>query len=448
MHIETFVADALGDASHVLVHGGVAAVVDPQRDVRPYLAAAERAGARLAYVFETHVHNDYLSGGRELAALGAEVVAPAAANLEFPHRALSPGDVLHVGGVALAAFASPGHTYEHAAYLATPAGQSRPLAAFTGGSLLMGSAGRSDLLGPEHAAELARLQWQSAHALASALPGEAVLYPTHGAGSFCTAGGGVSDRFGALATEQDRNPALRLPTVQAFMEAHLAPAPTPGYYPYMAPINRRGPVVRGAVPRPPRLDADRLANPAGTVVLDIRGGREHAAGAVPGSLLIEFGPSMLAYVGWLVPFDAPIALVSADAPQAETATVDLFRIGYEHVVGYIAAPDIAADRLRGSGTVSAREVALAFGSGDRPVLDVRFRHEQEASPLPGALAAPIDELPHLAPSLPAAPVLVVCESGYRSATAASYLRRLGREATPLLGGGVSQVWPELRRVAS
>jgi rhodanese-related sulfurtransferase len=275
-----------------------------------------------------------------------------------------------------------------------------------------------------------------------------MLYPTHGAGSFCASSGGVTDRFGALSTEQERNAVLSLPTFEAFLRMHLAPAPTPGYYRHMAPINRRGPEVYGNVPRPPLLDPDALLADGGNAILDIRSGLEHAVGAVPGSLLIEFGPSMLAYVGWLVPFDAPIALVTANAAQAETATVDLFRIGYEHVFGYVPAPHLAAADLRPTGAVNARDVAMALRNGDRPVLDVRFRHEQEASPLPGALAAPIDELPHLAAGLPAGPALVVCESGYRSATAASYLRRLGREATPLLGGGVSQVWPELRRVAS
>jgi hydroxyacylglutathione hydrolase len=157
MKIIQIVAESLGDASYLVVSSGVAAAIDPQRDVRPLLAAAREHGAEIRYVFETHVHNDYISGGRELAALGATVIAPAAAGLMFPHTGANDGDVFAVGGARLRAVAAPGHTYEHTAYLAIDE-SGATYGAFTGGSLLVGSAGRSDLLGPDHTEELTRLQ--------------------------------------------------------------------------------------------------------------------------------------------------------------------------------------------------------------------------------------------------------------------------------------------------
>lgn len=152
MKIIQIVAESLGDASYLVISNSVAAAIDPQRDVRPLLAAAREHGAEIRYVFETHVHNDYISGGRELAALGATVIAPAA-GLMFPHTGANDGDVFTVGGARLRAVAAPGHTYEHTAYLAIDEGGAT-YGAFTGGSLLVGSAGRSDLLGPDHTDEL------------------------------------------------------------------------------------------------------------------------------------------------------------------------------------------------------------------------------------------------------------------------------------------------------
>lgn len=240
MRIVQFVAEALGDASYLVASGGVAAMVDPQRDVRPYLAKARELGAEIRFVFETHVHNDYLSGGRELAALGAEVVAPAASGLEFPHRPVADGDEVQVGGATLRAVAAPGHTYEHTAYLAvSEAGEIE--GAFTGGALLMAAAGRSDLLGPDHSEELTRLQWETAHRLAALLPPSAELMPTHGAGSFCSGSGACQDRRGPLSLELERNPALASPTLEIFRDLHLSSrAPIPDYYAFMAPLNRSG----------------------------------------------------------------------------------------------------------------------------------------------------------------------------------------------------------------
>lgn len=432
-----FVAEALGDASYLVVNGDAAAVIDPQRDIRPFVQAAREHGAEIRYVVETHVHNDYVSGGRELAALGAEVIAPAAGKLEFPHRPVEDGDVIDLGGAKLLVTAAPGHTYEHVAYLGvTPSGEVR--GAFTGGALLMAAAGRTDLLGRDHTEELTRLQWETAQKLRKLVPAAADVLPTHGAGSFCSATGTDLGRCGPMAVELLRNPALTARTYEEFRALHLASSiPIPGYYQYMAPINRRGPKVYGEPPRPRRLSPAEFERLAGdTLVLDVRARADALAGLSPGALAIEESGSMLAYVGWLVPFNAPLVLVTYDAAQAERVTVDLFRIGYEEVRGFLPASGLPrAERIA---PASAEELAAALRSGRVPVLDVRYAQEHRDEPLPGARPLPFDLAPQWAREV-RGPVYVVCASGQRAAMAASYLARLGVEARPLVAGGAAEV---------
>lgn len=442
MKIQQFVAESLGDASYLLVSGNEAAVIDPQRDIAPFVRAANAHGVTIRYVVETHVHNDYVSGGRELAAAGAEVVAPADSGLEFPHRPIADGGVLTVGDARVVAVRAPGHTYEHTAYLATdPNGAVH--GAFTGGALLMGAVGRTDLLGPDHTEKLTRLQWDTAQHLRALVPAPADVLPTHGAGSFCSTTGTDLGRCGPMATELQRNPALASATFQLFHDLQLgSTSPIPGYYRYMAPLNRKGPRVFGAAPRPPELDVRGFGSLGADVYrVDVRARRDFANGHLPGTLEIEESDSMLAYFGWLIPFNAPIALVAYDRPQAERVTVDLFRIGYEDVRGYIAAETIEPPVQMH--TVGLAEAASILRSRSMPVLDVRYAQEHRDIPLPGTRPIPFDEIQVWAQEIDAGPVLVVCASGQRSTTAASYLRRHGIEAIPLIDGGAADLLPLL-----
>lgn len=443
MKIIQFVVDSLGDNAYLVVEGDTAAVVDPQRDVRPYLASAEEHGARITHVFETHVHNDYISGGRELAALGATIVAPAGAGLEFDHRPVNDGDEVRIGNATLRAVAAPGHTYNHTAYLAIEAsGEIR--GAFTGGAILMASAGRSDLLGPDHTEELTRLQWETGQRLKGMLPPAAEILPTHGAGSFCSSAGADTGRRGPLADELQRNPLFTSRDYEAFRREHLGSlAPIPRYYDHMAPINRSGPEVVGAPPVPRLLQVDEIVHLAadGVTVVDVRSRQDYVREHIPIAIDIEESGSMLAYAGWLLPFNAPLALVTHDETQAKRVTGDLFRIGFEQVRGYLPhdawrAADRDYEHLRG---VDVGEAARILVGETMPVLDVRFEYEHREQPIPGVLESPVDRLAEWKDQVGSGPVLVVCASGQRATMAASILRANGTDAIPLVEGGAEDL---------
>lgn len=439
MEVVQFVTDALGDASYLVVSGGHAAVIDPQRDVREVVAAAAARNATIDFVFETHVHNDYLSGGRELAERGARIVAPAGGKYEFPHLPVKDGEAISLGGASIRAVSAPGHTYEHTAYIGRDE-KGADQGAFTGGALLMGSAGRSDLLGPDHTAELTRLQWETARRIRGLLTPAASIFPTHGAGSFCSTTGSAMERCGPLATELERNPALTTGTLAEFSAIqHAAPAPIPGYYQYMSPLNRRGPKVFGVPPVPVLLSAGEAASTA-TTVIDVRRRLAYARAHVPGSLEIEESNSFLAYVGWLVPFNESLVLITEDAAQAERVTVALFRIGYEDVRGYLPFSAWQADGrpVEALTFVDIAEARDILRERSLPVVDTRFAAEHRATPLAGAIELPFDQVAGWSGEAPDR-ALIVCASGQRATMAASALNRAGKQTIALVEGGAEDL---------
>lgn len=442
MRIQQFVVDSLGDASYLVIAGSEAAVIDPQRDVRPFVEAASAAGAEIRYVFETHVHNDYISGGPELAARGAQIIAPAEAKLEFPHRPIRDGEEVAFGGIRLRAVHAPGHTYEHTAYLAIDEDE-KIAGAFTGGAILMAAAGRTDLLGPDHTETLTRLQWETARRLSEMLDPSAEVLPTHGAGSFCSSASIGADRRAPLSVELERNPVLASQTYEIFRSLHLAdPGPIPAYYRHMAPINRRGAEVFGEPPVPPLLHPEAVREFAWAQrLVDVRARDDFARASVPGALEIEESGAMLAYVSWLLPFNTPLALLTYDEEQARRVTTDLFRIGYEKVRGYLPFQRWldAGFETASLPAVYTQEAAEILRVGRMPVLDVRYRNELASDPLPGALQHPLEDITRWAKDAPKGKSLVVCASGQRATMAASFLRTLGHEAIPLIEGGVADL---------
>lgn len=447
--LEAFVTPGLGDSSYLLASAGEAVLVDPQRDAARMLAGAEARGARVRFVLETHVHNDYVSGAAEVrAATGAEIVGPARAGYSFAFRGVEDGDELEVGALRLVTLATPGHTPEHTSYVVRSPGADAPVAVFSGGSLIVGSAGRTDLLGDDLAEELARAQHGTLARLAS-MPDATLLLPTHGAGSFCATGSPDEERTSTIGRERTTNPALTSPDEATFVREQLASLGAfPTYYAHMAPINRAGPRVLGGVPAAPPLGPDEVARLLGTGVrlVDGREGAAFAAAHVPGSLNVRLEDSFASYIGWLLPFDAPLVVVAEDAVERTEAEVQLFRIGFEHLLGFL---DGGVDAWSASGRALASypvatvaDLLTETERGGAHILDVRERTEWEEGHLPGSRHCFVGDLPARLPELARAAsrgeLLVTCASGHRSAMAASLLdaagvpvRLVAREGVPL-----------------
>ncbi len=452
MDLEIVLTQGLGNATYLLASDGEAVVVDPPRDAWRVTEVADARGWRLTHVVETHVHNDYLSGALELRAdRRTTIVAPARGRYAFEHRGADEGDVVEVGGLRLVARATPGHTPEHLAWEVIPDGADRPSAVLTGGSLLVGSAGRTDLLGADATDGLTRAQFDTLRLLA-AMPDDVAVLPTHGAGSFCTAGPVGGERTSTIGQERRMNPLFAAADEAAFRTALLGGLGAyPTYYGDMAPINRAGPVVLGRPATPPHLDAAGFAAAiaGGARVVDGRSRTEFAAAHLPGSLNIELGDSFASYVGWFVPFGAPVALVLPE-PLGETleaATVQLFRIGYDRVVGAltggVATVAASGGRLDDYPTTTIETLhADAIAGRNAYALDVREPHEwREEGEAPGAMRIPLGDLLGQLASIPHdAPVTVMCRSGARASIAASLLDAAGIDVRLVARGGVPD-WP-------
>jgi glyoxylase-like metal-dependent hydrolase (beta-lactamase superfamily II)/rhodanese-related sulfurtransferase len=429
--VEVFVTAGLGDNSYLLVSGDEAAVIDPQRDAWRFVQAARARGAVIRAVLETHVHNDYVSGAHEIrAATGADIVAPARGGYEFPHRPADEGDELMLGDLRIAALATPGHTYEHLSWLASEG--TAPAAVFTGGSLLVGSAGRPDLLGPEHTEELTRAQYATLQRLA-ALPGGVRVLPTHGAGSFCVAAMPTTQRTSTIAAERQDNPLLTAGDLAEFTTELCSELMAyPAYYTRMAPINRAGAPVLGALPGVPALTMPefRAQASAGAVIVDARDRDEFAGGHIPGSVNIELNSGFGSYVGWMLPFDAPIVVVLPDPPEAALAeaVTQLLRIGWSQVRGYLGG-GIAAwpGGLRSYPTATAAELCDAAARGDDPlILDVRQELEWAWGTIPGSRTLFLADLPRQLGTIPRdRAAWVICSNGHRASIAASLLDAAG-----------------------
>ena len=452
MDLELIQTSGLGNAAFLLGSRGEAVVIDPPRDAWRVLAAAERRGWRVTHVLETHVHNDYLSGALELSALGAEILAPARGGYAFAHRPMDEGDTLEIEGLRLTARATPGHTPEHLAWEIASDGAMGPEAVATGGSLLVGTAGRTDLLGASSTDELTHAQFSTLRRLA-ALPDEVVVLPTHGAGSFCSVGPTHGGRTTTIGDERTRNPLLAIEDEEAFRTTLLGGlGPYPDYYAEMAPINRAGPVVVGRLPVVDRLSADalRAAVAAGAIVVDGRDRATFAEGHLPGSMNIELGDSFASYVGWFVPFGAPVVLILPDPLDDATreATTQLFRIGYDRIAGVleggITAWVDAGGALDTYEVTTARAARDEVARGARPrLLDVRYPNEwRDDGGVDGAIELSIGDLRDRLETLPRdLPITVMCKSGARASIAASMLDAAGFDVRLVAVGGA----PDLLR---
>lgn len=449
MDFQVFVTPGLGDNSYLIASGGEAVVIDPQRDAWRFLAFAEAQRWRVRHVVETHVHNDYVSGAHEIRkATGAEICGPARAGYRFAFHRLEEGSELRVGCVRLVAWEAPGHTWEHMCYLVHEDGAGSPALACTGGSLIVGSTGRTDLLGPEHTDALTRAQYRTVRRLAELADAVQVL-PTHGAGSFCTAAVGRRERTTTIGEERRTNPALAAPDEAAFVKERLTGLLAyPAYYAHMAGINLRGAPVLESLPRVDPLTPDDLeqATARGAWVVDARSRYRFAEAHVPGSVNVELDSMFGTYVGWTIPFGAPLVLLLPEpvGASAEQAMTQLIRIGWDGVAGFLAGGIDAWRRqgrpARGYPTVDVDDLCHAFLEGrDIEVLDVRQPSEWETGHVPGSRNIFVGELPGRVREVRGdREVWVACASGHRAAIAASVLDRAGANVRLVAQGGVPE----------
>ena len=428
--IEIIETSGLGDRSYLAIEGETAVVVDPQRDIDRVLSLLQRHNARLAYVFETHIHNDYVTGGLELAQrTGAEYVVAADDDVSFERTPIRDGDVLTAGGMHVRALHTPGHTYHHLSYVLEDA-QGNPQAVFTGGSMLFGTSGRTDLLGEEHTDTLTRKQYSSLRRLAAELPAQTKIYPTHGFGSFCSATPATGDA--STIEDEKRNNAALTMQEQEYVDTLLSGLDVyPAYYERMAPINRQGPEPVD-LSLPGQVDPAELRGriEAGEWVVDLRERTAFAAGHLAGSLGFELSTNFVTYLGWLYRWGTPLTLIGDSMEQVAEAKRELVRIGIDSFAG-VAAGDITA--LADGGEVRSYPVTdfagLAKTRTERKVhvLDARRNDERAQGGVKNSQHIPIHELGDRLDEVPEGEVWVYCGSGYRASIAASILDRPGRE---------------------
>jgi rhodanese-related sulfurtransferase/glyoxylase-like metal-dependent hydrolase (beta-lactamase superfamily II) len=431
MRVHAFVDEGLGHSSYLIDLGdGSAAIVDPPRFPDAHEQLAARLGLRLAWTADTHSHADYVTGSPGLVQRHAvSFLAPAASHLEAPHHPLRDGDrVALAPDIELLAVATPGHTPDHHAYVLLEHGN--PVALFSGGSLMVGAVGRTDLCGPTLAEPLAHKMF---HALRrfDTLPDDLALYPTHGAGSFCSAPGSAA-RTSTLGTERATNPLLRLADEDEFAATLLAGLGTfPPYFARLPELNRRGPTPYDALPPLPELtpdDVDRLVG-TGAVVVDGRTIERFAASHLPGSISNTLRPVFATWIGWVLEPDQPIVFVLDDDQWRDEAVRQCLDIGYEELAGVLVG---GVDAWRTSGRALSRIELVGPTDVRTNLIDVRQSNEYVAGHVPDAINIELGSIAHT--DLEHTPLTVMCGHGERAMTGASILAGHGYDVDVLDGG--------------
>ncbi|MFJ6252453.1 MULTISPECIES: rhodanese-like domain-containing protein [unclassified Streptomyces] len=437
--VDTLEFEGLGNRSYLAGGAAAAVVVDPPRDIDRVIAAAARRGVRIAYVAETHVHNDYVTGGLELARVtGAHYLVPAAAHVSFARTPVADGDTVDVDeDLVLRAIATPGHTPHHTSYVLEEDG--RGAAAFTGGSLLIGTVGRPDLVEPRLTERLARAQHASAHRLAAELDDEVPVLPTHGFGSFCSSAQSGGDAT-TIGKERTNNDALTL-DVDTFVQRMLAGLEdVPAYYAQMGPANAAGPAPVDLTP-PRRADAGEIASrlAAGEWVVDLRSRLAFAEGHVAGSFNFEGEGKLATYLAWLIPWGKPVTLLADTPARIADAQRELARVGIDRPAA-AATGDPATwvgegEQLASFPRARFADLAQARDRGDDVVvLDVRRDSERAGGYIDGSVHIPIHELHGRIGEVPHGTVWVHCAGGMRAAIAASLLDAAGRDVVAVDDG--------------
>jgi hydroxyacylglutathione hydrolase len=444
MYFEQFYLGCLAHASYMLASQGEAVVVDPQRDVDIYLKAAEENGARILHIFETHLHADFVSGHRELAArTGAKIYIGARAGGMFPHVDVQDGFELRVGKTVVKVLDTPGHTPESICLLITDEEKSsQPWALLTGDTLFLGDVGRPDLSKTHTPAELAGMLYDSLHHKLLALADDVLVYPAHGAGSLC--GRNMrAERSSTIGTERLTNYALQIKSKQEFVRQLTANLPTrPEYFLQDAEINREGaPALSDLLELPP-ISAAELKSmlEQGMVALDVRSGDQFASEHVPGSINIALSGQFASWAGTVLGLSARPVLIAESLEQVSEARLRLARVGIEDALGYLDG-GVGAWKQAGFSLAALPQITVEvlrdrLRTQSSQVLDVRREPEWQASHIEDASWWPLDNFKISPPEIDRGqPVAVHCKSGYRSMIACSLLQRAGfRNVTNVIGG--------------
>lgn len=433
----------LGNQAYLVDLGdGRALALDPTIDLRSLDAAAAAHQLSVVFAAETHLHADFLSGATRLARRdGARVISSAEGGRGFEHLGLVDGEEVDLGGLTLRGWSTPGHTDEHMSYLLTDG--ATPRAVFTGGSLIVGAAARTDLMGPENTEVLARAQFRSLRRLAE-LPDDTLVFPTHGAGSFCSAPPGA-DRTSTIGREKATNALMRIDDEDAFVHALLSSLGTyPPYFSRLAADNREGPGDPGPADLVPLTVAEVTGlRGHGAEIVDVRPTGDYTTGHLRGSLAIPLRGVFATWLGWLLP-DPSTHIVIVRNPDQDPDEIiwQARKVGYHHIVGELAGgmPAWAAD----GGPVVTTALADPARVDPSIVIDVRQGPEYAAGHVPGAANIELGSIGSA--TLPDGPVVTMCGHSERAATAASVLERTGRSDVLVMPVGPNE-WAQATQVA-
>ncbi len=427
----------LGDRSYLVHDGELAFVVDPQRDIDRVLAILDEHAVQLTDVFETHIHNDYVTGGLALARrTGAAYHVNADDEVSFERTPIRDGDTVEAGGrMRVTAVSTPGHTFTHLSYAladssprAANDGVDTSVGVFSGGSLLFGATGRPDLLGDDHTHALARQQHASAHKLADLLPDETEVFPTHGFGSFCAATQSDATES-TIGQEKQSNPVLTQDEETYVRDLLEGLGAWPAYYVHMMSENAAGPSEPDLSP-PATVDADepRRRIEAGEWVVDLRNRTAFAAGHAPGTLNFGIDGGFATYLGWLITWGTPVTLLGETPDDVAHAQRELVRIGIDRPAAHgTGGPENWADgELASFPTATFADLEQVRHHREVVILDVRREDEYRSTRITGAHNIPIHQLPGRVAEVPAGEVWVHCASGYRASIAASLIDASGR----------------------
>ena len=460
MYFEQFYLGCLAHASYMIGSGGEAAVIDPQRDVEIYLNAAEENGLKIRHIFETHLHADFVSGHKELAArTGAQIYIGEKAGATFPHVDVRDGSDVSFGGCKISVVETPGHTPESICLLITDREKRpTPWAVMTGDTLFIGDVGRPDLSQAFTPQQLAAMLYDSLHNKLMTLADDVLVYPAHGAGSLC--GRNMrAERSSTIGTERLTNYALQIRTRDEFVQQLTTNLPTrPEYFARDAEINRGGAAALDELPTLTSVSAEKLEHliAEGVPALDTRPTEEFAAGHVPGSINIALSGQFASWAGSLLGLSSQPVLIADKSEQIEEARIRLARVGIEGLTGYLNG-GIAEWRKDGRATASIQQLSVhdlhenlrrrepvlslpkehpRYVAPDLKVLDVRREGEWQAGHIEQAQLWPLDRLKDSFPPIEKdAPIAVHCKSGYRSMIACSLLIRAGyRNVSNVVGG--------------